>query len=84
MRTLVLAFVCLATVPATAQKQARARPAPPPAAQKMIFGEGDTVEADANLPQTEWVGARVGSKHESLIRIRTTFVPEMIRDSLNL
>jgi hypothetical protein len=85
MRTLVLAFVCLATVPATAQKRARApRPEAPPRAQKMEFGEGDTVEADVNLPQGEVVGGRKGVGFESMIRYRTTFVPEMIRDSYRL
>ena len=84
MRTLVLGFVCLVTLPAAAQKQARTRPDPPPPAQRMEFGEGDTVEAGVNLPQAEFVGSRLGSKHESLIRVRTTFVPEMIRDALRL
>jgi hypothetical protein len=82
MRTLVLGLMCLAAVPATAQK--RARPPAPPPVQRLDFGDGDTVEADVNLPSGEQVMVRTGSKHPSLIRLRTTFVPEMVRDANRL
>jgi hypothetical protein len=85
MRSLVLALVCLATIPAVAHKRARAsRPEAPPPAQRMDFDKGDTVEAGTTLPQGETIGARTGAGFESLLRFRTTFVPEMVRDSYRL
>ena len=84
MRTIVLVLACLATLPAGAQKRARVKTDAPPPVQKLDFDKGDTVEAGVDLPQAEVVSVAKGSKHESLIRLRTTFVPEMVRDSFRL
>jgi hypothetical protein len=83
MRKIALLVVCLAPLAAAAQKQPRPRPAPP-RAQRIDIDESDVVEAGVPMPLAETVMVRGGARHESLIRPRTTFVPEMLRDANRL
>jgi hypothetical protein len=40
--------------------------------------DDDTVEGDLMRPTDSFVAARRGAKHQSLIRIRRDFVPELV------
>jgi hypothetical protein len=51
-----------------------------PKAQHFDFDD-DQVEAGRTLPQLELIDGRTKSTHESLIRYRTTFVPELVKSA---
>jgi hypothetical protein len=69
-----LALVLLLATPALAQR--------PPKVQKFDF-DNDVVEAGRPLPQLEVVGSATRGRHPSLIRVRTTFVPELMKSAEN-
>jgi hypothetical protein len=87
MRNLVtcLVFVLLSGV-------AAAQPAPKPADKAPAGGNktkvydfsGDTIEGDLVKPEGSTVDARDFAKHTSLIRIRTNFIPEIIKSAEDL
>ncbi len=74
----LLAALALPCAPALAKKPPK--PDAPTAAKLMTF-EDDQVEGDRTLPQMELIGVHTSGTHESLIRIRTTFVPEMLKSA---
>ena len=80
-------FVCLFAVLSLAPLSALAKkPAPadaPPAAKHYDFDD-DPVEVE--LPSAEGMGvdSLVRQSHPSLIRVRTTFVPELVKSSEGL
>jgi hypothetical protein len=77
---MILAAVSLTSVPALAQKSKK--PEAAPAAKHLTF-EDDQVEGGRDLPQFEVVGTVQHGRHPSLIRIRTTFVPELLKSAAN-
>jgi hypothetical protein len=60
-------------VAAAAPRRQTAVPAP----QRFDFDE-DVVEGGRNLPQVEIVSSTTKGRKESLLRLRTTFVPELL------
>ena len=43
--------------------------------------DDDVVEGDLVRPEGELVGGKTNTKHSSLIKIRDTFVPEMLKSA---
>jgi len=88
MRNLVLSFMTLGLLVGTAA--ADDKKAPPAAADKgngkvkVYDFSGDTIEGDLIKPEGSTVDARDFAKHASLIRIRTNFIPEIIKSAEDL
>ena len=81
MRKLVLAFAVFGLAgTAYAQKA----PAAAAAKVKTYDFSGDTIEGDLVKPEGSTVDARDFAKHSSLIRIRTNFIPEIIKSAEDL
>lgn len=51
---------------------------------KVYDFSGDTIEGDLIRPEGSTVDARDFAKHSSLIRIRTNFIPEIIKSAEDL
>ena len=51
---------------------------------KVYDFSGDTIEGDLVKPEGSTVDARDFAKHASLIRIRTTFLPEILKSAEDL
>ncbi|HEY0192882.1 MAG TPA: hypothetical protein VGC42_17320 [Kofleriaceae bacterium] len=51
---------------------------------KVYDFSGDTIEGDLVRPEGTTVDARDFAKHSSLIRIRTNFIPEIIKSAEDL
>jgi hypothetical protein len=51
---------------------------------KVYDFSGDTIEGDLIRPEGTTVDARDFAKHSSLIRIRTNFIPEIIKSAEDL
>ena len=51
---------------------------------KVYDFSGDTIEGDLIKPEGSTVDARDFAKHASLIRIRTNFIPEIIKSAEDL
>jgi hypothetical protein len=51
---------------------------------KVYDFSGDTIEGDLIRPEGTTVDARDFAKHSSLIRIRTSFIPEIIKSAEDL
>ena len=51
---------------------------------KVYDFSGDTIEGDLIRPEGSTVDARDFAKHASLIRIRTNFIPEIIKSAEDL
>jgi hypothetical protein len=83
MTLLIRSLACavlLSALPAAAQKSPeRTKPAPAPV-QKFDFDD-DTVEAGRDLPQIEVVASARRPGFTSLLRVRTTFVPELLKSA---
>jgi len=79
MRLVCLSIALALACPAAAQTKRPAKEAPP-TVKKFDFDD-DIVEAGATLPATELVRTVKGPVRPSLIKIRTTFVPEMIESA---
>jgi len=59
--------------------------ASPGAAKVKVYDfSGDTIEGDLIRPEGTTVDARDFAKHTSLIRIRTNFIPEIIKSAEDL
>ena len=43
--------------------------------------DDDVVEGDLVRPEGEMIGGKANTKHSSLIKIRDTFVPEMLKSA---
>jgi len=79
MRKLVIVFAVLglSTVAFAQGKDAKAK-------VKVYDFSGDTIEGDLIKPEGSTVDARDFAKHTSLIRIRTNFIPEIIKSAEDL
>ena len=88
MRNLVVAFVFVLVGVgggvASAQPAAKDAPAPANNKTKVYDFSGDTIEGDLVKPEGSTVDARDFAKHSSLIRIRTNFIPEIIKSAEDL
>ena len=51
---------------------------------KVYDFSGDTIEGDLIRPEGTTVDARDFAKHSSLIRIRTNFIPEIVKSAEDL
>jgi hypothetical protein len=82
-------------VPVTLAGPAHAQPAPAKTSDKgndkaagskvkVYDFSGDTIEGDLIRPEGTTVDARDFAKHASLIRIRTNFIPEIIKSAEDL
>ena len=91
---LVVALVAIAA-PAAVTGAAHAQPAPAKTSDKgndkaasskvkVYDFSGDTIEGDLIRPEGTTVDARDFAKHASLIRIRTNFIPEIIKSAEDL
>jgi hypothetical protein len=82
------------TVPAVVAGSAHAQPAAKTSDKgndkaagskvKVYDFSGDTIEGDLIRPEGTTVDARDFAKHSSLIRIRTNFIPEIIKSAEDL
>ena len=79
MRKLVIMFAVLGL-----SSVAFAQKAPAQAKVKVYDFSGDTIEGDLIKPEGSTVDARDFAKHSSLIRIRTHFIPEIIKSAEDL
>lgn len=83
-RWMVTALLAL-SVPALAQTQATQRAAKREASQQRVteltFGEGDLIDADAEGPDYTVIDSRPEVEHQSLIRVRADFAPEVLRSA---
>jgi hypothetical protein len=81
MRKLVIMFAVLGlSGVAYAQKKGEAAQGK----VKVYDFSGDTIEGDLIKPEGSTVDARDFAKHSSLIRIRTHFIPEIIKSAEDL
>jgi len=89
MRKLVLVFTSLALLTSIALADDK-KPAPAAGGDKgngkvkVYDFSGDTIEGDLVKPEGSTVDARDFAKHSSLIRIRTTFLPEILKSAEDL
>lgn len=82
MRKLVIMFAVLGLAStAYAQKKNDAAAS---SKVKVYDFSGDTIEGDLVKPEGSTVDARDFAKHSSLIRIRTHFIPEIIKSAEDL
>ena len=85
--SLVVALVLVVvTGPASAQPKAGDKGGDKAAGSKVKVYDfsGDTIEGDQIRPEGTTVDARDFAKHSSLIRIRTNFIPEIIKSAEDL
>jgi hypothetical protein len=77
MRLVCLLVLLVAT---TAWARPRPSPTPPPRAQRMEFDD-DEVNGTLLGPEGDPVPGKPPIGHPSLIRVRQTFVPELLRSA---
>jgi hypothetical protein len=77
MRHVCLSIALALACPAAAQTRKAAKEAKEPAPKKFDFDD-DVVAVGVDMPQSEVITAPGKPGFRSLIRVRTTFVPEMI------
>ena len=81
MRTRIVCLLGALAFSAPALAAKKLNPAEQPAKAQRFDFDDDEVTAGVALPQGEVVGARTGMRFESLIRTRTTFVPELVKSA---
>ncbi len=87
MRKLVLVIATLGLMVGSAaadDKKAPPAPAGGNGKVKVYDFSGDTIEGDLIKPEGSTVDARDFAKHSSLIRIRTNFIPEIVKSAEDL
>jgi hypothetical protein len=93
MRKVLAAITMLFLVGGVAIAQPKATPKAPPKGGdngggngkvKVYDFSGDTIEGDLIKPEGSTVDARDFAKHSSLIKIRTSFIPEIIKSAEDL
>lgn len=77
---LVALMIALGATPALAQD----KPGDKAAKVKVYDFSGDTIEGDLIKPEGSTVDVRDFAKHSSLIKIRTNFIPEIIKSAEDL
>ena len=83
MRKLVIMFAVLGLTGAAYAQKKDAAPAGGGKVKVYDFS-GDTIEGDLIKPEGSTVDARDFAKHSSLINIRKTFLPEIIKSAEDL
>ena len=85
MRKLVLVVAVLALATGTSFAQGAKKGADASAGKVKVYDfSGDTIEGDLIKPEGSTVDARDFAKHASLIKIRTNFIPEIIKSAEDL
>lgn len=95
LRRIALASLLLSTVVATAAaepsrparaRKGKAKPAAtePPKTRSLIFDEGDNVDGNRLSPDGDSMTSQQAAKHTSLIRVRVSFVPEILKSAEDL
>jgi hypothetical protein len=84
MRKLVLVFAVLALATGTSFAQKKGDAAAGNGKVKVYDFSGDTIEGDLIKPEGSTVDARDFAKHSSLIKIRTSFIPEILKSAQDL
>ena len=86
MRQLSIALASIALLAGTALAQPKAKDAGGGGGGKVKVYDfsGDTIEGDLVKPEGTDLNARDFAKHSSLIRIRTNFIPEIIKSAEDL
>jgi hypothetical protein len=87
MRNLVACLVLVLIGGVASAQPAPGKPADKagaPGKTKVYDFSGDTIEGDLVKPEGSTVDARDFAKHTSLIRIRTNFIPEIIKSAEDL
>lgn len=85
MRKLTCALVLVLFSSGVAAAQPAAGGGGKDAAKTKVYDfSGDTIEGDLVKPEGSTVDARDFAKHTSLIRIRTNFIPEIIKSAEDL
>lgn len=84
MRKLSSALVLVLLLAGVAAAQPKATDKAPAGKTKVYDFTGDTIEGDLIKPEGSTVDARDFAKHSSLIRIRTNFIPEIIKSAEDL
>jgi hypothetical protein len=81
----MVAALLAVSLPALAQTQTAERPARREASQQRVteltFGEGDLIDAEAEGPDYTVIDSRPEIAHQSLIRVRADFDPEVLRSA---
>ena len=83
MRKLVIMFAVLGLASTAYAQKKDAAPAGNGKVKVYDFS-GDTIEGDLIKPEGSTVDARDFAKHSSLIKIRTNFIPEIIKSAEDL
>lgn len=81
MRTISIALASLLLLAGVSLAQPKDAPA---GKVKVYDFSGDTIEGDLVKPEGSTVDARDFAKHSSLIKIRTNFIPEIIKSAEDL
>ena len=82
---LALAIVAISAPALADDKKPADKGGSPGAAKVKVYDfSGDTIEGDLIRPEGTTVDARDFAKHSSLIRIRTNFIPEIIKSAEDL
>jgi hypothetical protein len=84
MRKLISALVIVLAFGGTAYAQAKKGGDSGQSKVKVYDFSGDTIEGDLIKPDGTDLNARDFAKHSSLIRIRTHFIPEIIKSAEDL
>ena len=84
MRKLVIIVAVLGLSGVAYAQKKDAQPAGGSGKVKVYDFSGDTIEGDLIKPEGSTVDARDFAKHSSLIRIRTHFIPEIIKSAEDL
>jgi hypothetical protein len=84
MRKLVIMFAVLGLTTTAAFAQKAKGGGGGDAKVKVYDFSGDTIEGDLIKPEGSTVDARDFAKHSSLIHIRQTFIPEIIKSAEDL
>ncbi len=81
---LSLALVPVAASAAPAAKSTANARASEPAPARIYDFEPDDVEGESLRPEGADVGSRPQGRHESLIKVRTHFIPQMLKMAIDV
>jgi hypothetical protein len=84
MRKLVIMFAVLGLAAGTSFAQGAKKGDAAAGKVKVYDFSGDTIEGDLIKPEGSTVDARDFAKHSSLINIRKSFIPEIIKSAEDL
>ncbi len=81
MKRIILVVSIFALAPLASAQQAPAGAGVSYKSKTVYDFDDDVVEGDLVRPEGELVGSKTGTKHSTLIKIRDTFVPEMLKSA---